>query len=133
MGKSNEVQFIPPTAWLLAYAATASACFHWHNRQPSAHLRMMGWGMCLDVLVMLPAVFSAWAGHDELARFADSIMPEENPELWDYYGGPRDSGVRLLEFCDRLYWIGYAVFALGFWRFAKELAAKAAYPPVDQA
>ena len=29
--------------------------------------------------------------------------------------------------------VGYAVFALGFWRFAKELAAKAAYPPVDQA
>jgi hypothetical protein len=132
MGHARAVQGIPTTVWFLAYAATAFACFHWHNRQPSPHLRMMGWGMCLVGLLLLPKLFSDWAGHDQLVRYAEKIMLPEDPAE-SFYRAHRDAGGRLLLFCSRLHWIGYATFALGIWRFAKELADKAAYPPVDQA
>lgn len=131
-GHDRAVQELPPTAWFLAYVATAFACFHWHNRQPSRHLKLMGWGMCLAALLALPSLFSAWAGHKQLVFYADKIMPAvDRADLYERMRG--DAGVRLLLFCLRLFWIPYAIFALGLWRFSKEAVARVAYPSADQA
>lgn len=120
---------LPSIAWLVVYVATVAACFHWHNRQPSRHLVMMAGGMALVAVLIVPAAFSELAGHDQLVRLADRIM---EPEV-SYGREIADSGHRLTTLCRRLTWIGLAFFALGFWRFAKDLAQKAAYPPPDQA
>lgn len=125
---------LPITFWFLAYGAAAFACFHWNNRQPSRHLKLMGWGMCLAAVLWLPALFSEWAGHKQLVFYAEKIMPAvDRADYYERGRAPGDAGTRLQLFCMRLIWIPYATFALGFWRFSKDAVARVTHPPADQA
>jgi hypothetical protein len=116
---------IPWTAWLAAYAAMVTACAYWHNRQPSKHLFLMAIGMAWVAALQLPGVFSDWAGHEELSRYARFIVGDE--EGLDPFSVSRNPGARLIELCVYCRWIGWAAFALGLRRFANELAARAAF------
>ena len=126
---------IPPTVFLLAYSVTAAACLYWHNRQASRHLLTMAWGMAATTLVALPAVFESWAGHLELARYASIILEPDDGSGSPYglYSQPIDPATRLLSYCRHLSGVGLAIFAVGLWRFAKDLVLKACYPRPGQA
>jgi hypothetical protein len=123
---SIPVLEIPWTAWLVAHAAVAAACAYWHNRQPSKHLFLMALGMAWVAALQLPGVFSDWAGHDELTRYARFIVKDDEG-LASWVTGAPDAGVRLIERCMTCRWIGWVAFALGLRRFANELAARTTF------